>query len=458
MITRIEIDGFKTFKDFSLDLAPFQVIIGANGSGKSNLFDAIRLLSRLADANLHSAFQSPRGDFFEQFTIQPDNQPGECMRFAVEMLVDRKVKDNWGAEVRLPNPRLRYELEIRVGNLSTNVKQLYIVDESLTSIAPGEDHWLKRFVPLPVQDWLSDVPPGSNTFLSTDGASPNNTLIFHQDDSGITQREFQATVAFRRPTGLSRIDNCDFPHILAARQEMKNWGLLEGRPENLRLPSMLFEDTSMVVGNFIPLFLFRMKGIDETLLKDVSRDLSNLVPQLAQIEVEKNEARNQYEVYAQMRDGRRLSQGLLSDGIVRLLLLATIRNYPQAHGVRLFEEPENSIHPAQLKRLVRLMRDMTTDLTDPEQIAKPLKQLLVTTHSPELVSELEMEKGELVFAELVTRIEPGQLPIQVTRMTPVCTEMEGNKAAASYTRLQVLKFLNSDDLESARKQLRKASA
>ena len=34
MITRIELDGFKTFQDFSLDLSPLQVIVGANGGGQ----------------------------------------------------------------------------------------------------------------------------------------------------------------------------------------------------------------------------------------------------------------------------------------------------------------------------------------------------------------------------------------------------------------------------------------
>ena len=42
MITQIELDGFKTFKDFKIELAPFQVIVGPNGVGKSNLFDALR--------------------------------------------------------------------------------------------------------------------------------------------------------------------------------------------------------------------------------------------------------------------------------------------------------------------------------------------------------------------------------------------------------------------------------
>jgi energy-coupling factor transporter ATP-binding protein EcfA2 len=51
MITKIEIDGFKTFNNFKIELSPFVIIAGANGSGKSNLFDAILLLSRLAETD-----------------------------------------------------------------------------------------------------------------------------------------------------------------------------------------------------------------------------------------------------------------------------------------------------------------------------------------------------------------------------------------------------------------------
>ena len=48
MLTRIEIDGFKTFENQAIDLTPFTAIIGNNAAGKSNLFDAIQLLSHLA--------------------------------------------------------------------------------------------------------------------------------------------------------------------------------------------------------------------------------------------------------------------------------------------------------------------------------------------------------------------------------------------------------------------------
>lgn len=38
MITAVEINGFKAFDHFHTELRPFQVLIGANGVGKSNLF------------------------------------------------------------------------------------------------------------------------------------------------------------------------------------------------------------------------------------------------------------------------------------------------------------------------------------------------------------------------------------------------------------------------------------
>ena len=47
MITRIEIDGYKSFDGFALDLPPFAVLVGANASGKSNLLEAVDLLGHL---------------------------------------------------------------------------------------------------------------------------------------------------------------------------------------------------------------------------------------------------------------------------------------------------------------------------------------------------------------------------------------------------------------------------
>lgn len=47
MITRIEIDGFKSFDEFNLELRPFNVLVGPNNGGKSNLLEAVELLGDL---------------------------------------------------------------------------------------------------------------------------------------------------------------------------------------------------------------------------------------------------------------------------------------------------------------------------------------------------------------------------------------------------------------------------
>ena len=48
MLTQIELENFKSYRSGTLQLARLTVLIGANASGKSNLIDALRLLTKLA--------------------------------------------------------------------------------------------------------------------------------------------------------------------------------------------------------------------------------------------------------------------------------------------------------------------------------------------------------------------------------------------------------------------------
>lgn len=48
MIESIHIQGFKSLRDVKLRLGALNLFVGANASGKSNLFDALRVLQGLA--------------------------------------------------------------------------------------------------------------------------------------------------------------------------------------------------------------------------------------------------------------------------------------------------------------------------------------------------------------------------------------------------------------------------
>ncbi len=62
MLTRLKVTGFKNLVDVDIRFGPFTCIAGANGVGKSNLFDAIRFLSALADSPLIDAALSVRDE------------------------------------------------------------------------------------------------------------------------------------------------------------------------------------------------------------------------------------------------------------------------------------------------------------------------------------------------------------------------------------------------------------
>ena len=52
-LTKIQINGFKSIRECSIDLKPINVLIGSNGAGKSNFISAFTLLQNI----LHIAVQ-----------------------------------------------------------------------------------------------------------------------------------------------------------------------------------------------------------------------------------------------------------------------------------------------------------------------------------------------------------------------------------------------------------------
>ena len=46
-LDRIEVSGFKSIRELKLDLRPLNVLIGANGSGKSNFIAIFELLNHV---------------------------------------------------------------------------------------------------------------------------------------------------------------------------------------------------------------------------------------------------------------------------------------------------------------------------------------------------------------------------------------------------------------------------
>ncbi|MCL6614195.1 MAG: AAA family ATPase, partial [Firmicutes bacterium] len=93
MLRRIFVDGYKSLKNVELKVQPLTVVIGPNASGKSNLFDALRLLSRIVTSrSLSDAFGDHRGDPLEAFDYSREGVEGllrkERVQFTIEVDVE----------------------------------------------------------------------------------------------------------------------------------------------------------------------------------------------------------------------------------------------------------------------------------------------------------------------------------------------------------------------------------
>ena len=61
MIEKISISSFKSIQDVEIELGVLNVFVGANGSGKSNLLEAIGVLSAAADGKVNDQTLLQRG-------------------------------------------------------------------------------------------------------------------------------------------------------------------------------------------------------------------------------------------------------------------------------------------------------------------------------------------------------------------------------------------------------------
>lgn len=453
MLTRIEIDGFKTFEGFGLDLGPMQVILGPNASGKSNLFDAIRLLSQLAGTDLLTAVKGLRGEPVELFRVQADGSRSTRMAFAVELLLAPEVRDPWGDTVKISHSRVRYEVEIELRQVSLGLERLVVVKEAALPILPERDLWS------PGRE-LS--PKFQQTFLKYGHSEPWLTTVEADD-----KRRFQIlpdaqagrahSALSAEATVLSSITSAEFPHLYAIREEMRSWRVLQLDPSELRRPSLTTAALSLTPdGANLATVLARIQAETATesqpkgAIADIAADLTSLIPGVVDLNISFDKKNKEYQIEIGYRDGILFSSSVVSDGTLRVLALLTLLHDPKHRGLVCFEEPENGVHPFRLKTLIQRLREGVTDPASEElDETEPFFQMLLNSHSPVVLSCLE--DGEAMFADMVSVVnrEVGFVS-RKTRIRPVETQKRQRTASSEpeyLSRFEVERYLHSVDRE-----------
>ncbi|MEZ7130721.1 AAA family ATPase [Nonomuraea sp. AD125B] len=364
MLTRIEIDGFKSFLDFALDVPPFLALVGPNSSGKSNLLDALDFVAAAARGGEEAFFTAKRGRAHQLFHRPARGMPRSEFQIRLRLLAEQ------GSGVR--PVRLDTTARYRPDPARAVVEQ-----SRLLPWAPGERDRLPEAVK---ECWAA---------------------------------EFDAVDCVEG----------EHPELSSTPAAMVDWRWYEPEPRAMREVASAADRRPLLSdGSNVAAVLGRLSATEA--LDRVALDLAALIPDVNGVVPFHDERRQEWS-FELMVDGQgAVPSALLSDGTLRILGLLAALHDPDHAGVLLIEEIENGLHPSRMAELLRRVQRLVTDLGDREALRRPLRQVILTTHSPVVVSELyRLRPDALVFLDSVARVDPEQKGMsRVTVAKPVRDE------------------------------------
>jgi predicted ATPase len=394
MITRIKINGFKSLINAELYFGPFTCIAGANAIGKSNFFDALIFLSHLADNTILHAAKSVRSESQKHSNLRDiffrnGSQYLDKMSFEINMIVPQKAEDDLGQVAKATITSLRYILELKLNDEFSDREPIEILREELSPITQAEAR--KNIYFDYSKQWLSSVLIGRRAggpFISTKGS-----MIKLHSDSSEKKRGGRTTefIAEKMPRTLLSTVTAESPTAFLARQEMRNWMILQFEPSSLRQPNYIYEVKNAEIsanGLNLPATLYRLQSErkDKDLYQTLTNKLKELIEDVNEITVDKDEKRDLLTLQLGFKGGLTLPAQSLSDGTLRFLGLAVIEEDSMRSGLICLEEPENGINPKKVHQMVELLKDMATDTDYEVDEDNPLRQVIINTHSPIVVS------------------------------------------------------------------------
>ena len=349
MITRLAISGYRSLRDVTLALGPLNIVTGGNGSGKSSLYRALRLLSDVAQGRVVSSLAT-EGGLSSTLWAGPE-------KFSREM--KNGTQPVQGTIRSAP-------VSLRLGFAGDDYG--YAIDLGLpipSASRFGRDPEIKVEAV-----WTGGILGRSNLIAERRGPSARVRNV----EDGDWRQSFGQLSAFD-----SMMTHCADPadgfELLLLRERMRGWRFYDDLRTDREAPARRPQ-----VGTFTPVLAGDGADIGaaiQTIIEIGDREaLEETVADAfagakisvgAQFEVE-------MEQHGLLRP---LTVAELSDGTLRYLLLVAALLSPRPPELMILNEPEASLHPDLLEPLARLL------VKAAEQC-----QFVIVSHAPLLVEAL----------------------------------------------------------------------
>jgi predicted ATPase len=366
-IERLRVTNFRSFRELDLKLPPLSVLVGANASGKTNFVQLFRFLRDVANEGFESAIALQGG-----VELVRNLRLGTSEPLTVE--VEGKFPSRrLSSKVHHTPTRYRYSLRVEF----TRGRAGYRVTEELLGILfelrEAEQHEVlltrrgsRVEMEIPKVFFADGRQQQRDLSLSKMGVSQSLLQMFSWRLLPLEPESVFASLA-ELGTFLRTIVAYDFDV-----RAMKRPARLEARP---RLEES-GENLAVTLRE-----LFRSREQRRTFHRMLQQFLPGVQGVSVQVGAEKSIS---YSLREQHLGQRRLPSYRLSDGTVELTALI-VALYFTPTRLLIIEEPDRHLHPALIGRLMHHLK---------ETIWR--RQILVTTHNPEMVRHTPLESLLLV--------------------------------------------------------------
>ncbi len=337
-IEQIEIKNYRVFRDVKLTkLAPMTVVVGANGTGKSTLFDVFSFLKEALSGNVASAV-ARRGGFRE--------------------LVSRGERGPVGITVKFRESG---------GRLATYI--LRVASDQGRAVVDREVLRYRRGIGAGRPWHFVDFSRGSGTAITNESVYGERGAVEQREEfelndpsilaiKGLGQfREFRVVSEFRSLIENWHISNL---HIVDARPSAE-----EGYAEHI---STRGDNIAQVAQ-----FLYERHPLQFAQVLDAMRAR---VPGVADVQARPTEDGR---LVLRFRDGSFADPFIaryVSDGTIKMFSYLVLLHDPKPHPLLAIEEPENQLYPSLLGELIEEFRDY----------GRRGGQVFVSTHSPDFLA------------------------------------------------------------------------
>ena len=338
----------KTFENKEPVLPRLMAVIGANGTGKSSLVDALGFLGDCLQDGVEAACDKPHRGGFERLRTQGTKGP---IRF----------------EVRYRQRRLARPISYSLGIDCDKHGRACVVYERLRQRRKGEARG-QPYSFLEIKDGDGVVWSGQATKL--------------QEGS----KRIPVKMTDRQVLGISTLGTlADHPRISAFRDFLSGWYLSYFVPQLARTQPMTGADPHLnQTGENLAKYLQFVERENQSGFREMLERIAKKIPGIRTIKHVKAPDRRLLLEFQVQGYKSPFYQQDMSDGTLKMLAYLLLMEDPDPAPLIGIEEPENGLYPQLLDKLGAEFREYAKQPGGP--------QILITTHSQNFVDALSPEE------------------------------------------------------------------